>query len=573
MERTLTLKAWIATLLCSCSALSYASSTTLHYTINGVQGAALKNAEARLAIINKDLSKHANPVVIRHTINNSINDIKQALEPYGYFHAKVRMHYQQKDNQWLVSYQVNLGKPIMISAINVTIKGAGQHDKAFIKLLKHLPLSAGDTLNTVKYDTIKTQLFDLASERGYFMAQMHQSHILINLRQNTAKITIRFNTGKRYVFGQVHFNKNRLAPSFLQRYVNFKPKKPYNNKKVQQLREDLINANYFHSVSVTPDIQHNNQVVPIDVELSPRKSRRYSIGLGFGTDTGPRALFGFKWIPVNQYGHTFNLNLRAAQKNNYYVASYTIPGNNPVTDQYNISGGYSTEQIPSGSAESKSFGISYTTIWHGWQQILSLRYLNERYNINYLPKTSSNMLVPSISWSYTHANRTLNPSNGYKIEFTLAGALKQAFSRNSFFQAKLAMKYLHTFNKTHSRLVMRSTIGHTVINNIVNLPLSLQLLAGGAQSVRGYSYHSIGPGKNIFVGSIELQQRVVGNWYVGAFYDVGTVSNKLFNHLRQGVGPALIWLSPVGALELSFGHALDKGGANWAIQFSMGPTL
>jgi translocation and assembly module TamA len=559
--------------LCAISTSAFASSPKLQLTISGIKGAALKNTTSRLAIIQKDIPRDAPQALIIHTLKTIPLDIDQAVKPYGYFNARVKMHYQKTSQGWRGDYQVTAGPKTRITNIDFRILGDGAHKKAFMRLIKNYTKNNGKPLNTVVYERVKNDLFNIASMHGFFMARMKTSQIRIDRTKHTAAIAIVFDTGKQYLFGQTHFSKNRLNAHFLKRYIHFKKGHAYNNNAVQTLRQNLIDSNYFHTVTVTPDLKGRSNIVPIDIKLTPKKSREYSLGAGFGTDTGPRALLGFRWKPVNQYGHSFNLEVRAAQKNNYYVANYIIPGHDPVTDQYAISAGYSTESVPTGTANSKSLGISYTSMWRGWQQILMLRYLNERYNINTLPNTRTNMLIPSVQWSYLKSNHSINPSDGYKIDITLSGAAKQALSRNSFFQVKASIKYLHTFGTTHTRFLTRAEIGHTVINHIENLPLSLQLLAGGAQSIRGYSYNSIGPGRNSFVGSVEIQQRIKGDFYIGAFYDAGTVSNKLFHNILQGVGPAFIWLSPVGMMELSLAHALSNRGANWAIQFSMGPTL
>ena len=180
--------------------------------------------------------------------------------------------------------------------------------------------------------------------------------------------------------------------------------------------------------------------------------------------------------------------------------------------------------------------------------------------------------MPSVQWTYVHTNKELSPTEGYRFNLQANGASKHIISRDSFFQAQAGVKYLYTFRHTHTRFLTRGQIGYTAINNINNMPLSLQLLAGGPESVRGYSFQSIGPGRNLVVGSVELQQRIKGPVYIAGFYDFGSVNNKFFADLKQGVGPALVYLSPVGAFELSLARPLIPGN-HWRIQFSMGPSI
>jgi translocation and assembly module TamA len=143
----------------------------------------------------------------------------------------------------------------------------------------------------------------------------------------------------------------------------------------------------------------------------------------------------------------------------------------------------------------------------------------------------------------------------------------------------LASPLFTVFHNT--RILMRADVGHTSISDLTQLPLSLQLLAGGANSIRGFSFDSIGPGKNLIVGSAEIQQRIKGDWYIGAFIDAGTVTNTapiqnpyyFLKSLNAGAGPALIWVSPVGTLEASIARSVNSHQKGWHFAFSMGQDL
>lgn len=568
---------WMKRLLSSgslllCLATAYAS-PKLTIKVEGIHGGAKKNVEARLKAVSEEINKAGqNAYVISHAIEHIPSDIQQAMAPYGFFRPKMTSKQVKNNKVWQISYQIHPGPRVRVSQFQLRIRGAASHDKAFIHIEKHPGITVGKALHTEHYTALKQKLFDTASSRGYFEAKMQKSEIAINLRRHTAAITIEFDSGPRYLFGKTSFKQTELNLDFLRKYMGYRAGQKYNNHKLEKLRQNLVNSNYYNLVDVKTELNQKQRDVPIQVDLTPKKTKHYIVGAGFGTDTGPRLLLGFNWSPANQWGHQFNLSLKGASRNNYYTATYTIPGKNPVTDQYAISAGYATEDVPRGQANSKSLGVSYSTVYGHWQETWMLRYLNERYNLTDLPRTHSNMIIPSAQWIYLRANKLLNPTKGYKLTFNLAGALKQVLSHNSFFQASMEAKWLHTFH-SHTRLITRGQIGYTAIENIDNLPLSLQLLAGGTESVRGYSYDSIGPGRYMTVASLELQQRIKGNFYIGAFYDVGSVSNQYLKDLQQGVGPSLVYVSPIGDVELSIAKPLSIPGNHWRIQFSMGPAL
>jgi translocation and assembly module TamA len=289
-----------------------------------------------------------------------------------------------------------------------------------------------------------------------------------------------------------------------------------------------------------------------------------------------RGTLGFNNRRVNGYGHQFTTLLRASKINSSLAVNYIIPGLHPSTDKLIFSIGAGRLSYNQKNEQSNSLKVSaaYTTALSSYvQQTIALTYLNERYNLKGLPKTNARILYPSIRWESRYADKDLNPNNGYALDLSMAGAPDGLTSTTGFTQARINLKTLLTFFN-NTRLLVRGSYGRTNIKQLEHLPLSLQLVAGGARSIRGYGYNAIGPGKNLIVGSAEIQQRVYGEFYIAAFFDMGTVGDKVLSkHINEGVGPAIVWLSPVGAVELSVARAIREKNKPWMIQFSMGPEI
>ena len=96
--------------------------------------------------------------------------------------------------------------------------------------------------------------------------------------------------------------------------------------------------------------------------------------------------------------------------------------------------------------------------------------------------------------------------------------------------------------------------------------MSYRFFAGGDRSVRGYSYQSLGPvnafgqvvgGRDILVGSLELDQALYTNWGVAAFFDAGNAFNSFGDfHLFKGAGVGVRYFTVVGALRLDLARQL-----------------
>src|SRR6185312_4778930 len=102
-----------------------------------------------------------------------------------------------------------------------------------------------------------------------------------------------------------------LREKLLQRYVPFQINDPYSPDKLVALQDALNSSNYFQQVTINPlQQQIKQQQVPIQVILVPRKSQQSNVGIGYGTDTGPRLGIGNEWRYLNSYGHRLTTLLR-----------------------------------------------------------------------------------------------------------------------------------------------------------------------------------------------------------------------------------------------------------------------
>ena len=547
---------------------------TFHLQITGLPENPLKNTLLRLTNQQKSLQNDFTPSVIRRFYHNIPKQIKTAIAPFGYFKARIYSNIHHSKHAWVSDFTVIPGPQMKFTTLDLRISGPGSTDPAFQRLYKKFPVKSGTPFNSRKYEQAKQDLFEVASARGYFKAKMTKNLIVVNLTTYQSHITLHFSTGPRYYFGTTTFSHSPFNTRFLHRFLRYKKGRHFSLRKVQYTRSDLANSNYFQQVIITPKTkQASNLEVPIEISITPQLKKQYTFGLGYGTDTGPRALLGADYRWINQWGHRFNTYMRLSQKNSDLVASYYIPGRHPATDQYIITGGFLDQDQVTGSGQSGRASFIYQTEFLGFQHSFSLTFLHERYNIRSLPKTSTELVYPSYVVQRIKRGNSLSPAYGYSIVAQITGADQAIFSKTSFLQSRIDTKLLFTLFK-NTRIILRGTIGYTSIDTLDSLPLSLQFFAGGAESIRGYGYNSIGPGRDILIASAEIQERIYKQFYLVGFFDMGNVNNSIFHDpFNEGVGPGIAWISPIGMFELTIGNAITQPNKPWVIQFSMGPVI
>ena len=528
------------------------------YIIKGISGEILKNVQVRLELLEKQDKLQL------HEINHQIKkNVRSAMQPYGYFTPKVSIQ----------GNRINIDKGLSsyIKTIQLTIVGPGKY--VFTKLPYKLPIEVGAIFENKNYVQAKQQLFDIAEHHGYLSAKMTYSRATVNPKNHTVSIHLIFDTGRRYFFAKTIFsNKTFYSKKFLHRYLSYHQGQPFDNNKLLKLTEDLNSSSYFESVSVKPNINYQSHRVDVDVNLIDRPSQNYTIGLGYGTDTGVRGRLGWNWLRVTPTGHTFKALFIGSQKQNAFQAQYLIPGNNPVTEQFTISANIFQLAYPIGNSQARQLSLAKIFHHERKQYIFELDYLREK--TTYLIKSAQtkNALYPNLSLELKKIDNPLFSKNGLMFKVQGKAASANIGSDLSFAQIQLETKAA-IYLPTHTRLVTHGIAGYTDIDNILDLPLSLQLLAGGSDSIRGYQFQSIGPGKHQLVGSSEVQQEFKEDWYFNVFYDAGDVYKPSDFLLKQSVGLGLMWVSPVGPLRIYLAKPLSGSKRSLSIVFSMGPDL
>ncbi|OGT07203.1 MAG: hypothetical protein A2X78_03825 [Gammaproteobacteria bacterium GWE2_37_16] len=547
----------------------------LHTQILGISGPTLENIKNRLTIKQKTEFATITPQSIQGFYKTAPKEIELALQPFGYFHAQITSQLTSENNQWYATYKIKLGQPVQITSLDIKIDGQGANDPIFKNFLATSSLHVGMPLQTEQYEDTKKSFLDLALSNGYLQANIEQNVLKINPLNNTSTIILHFNTGHHYKIGNVNFTTDAFSKDFLDRFLPFQKSNFYTAQKIQELQNNLTNSNFFSQVSIIPQTNTpQNDTIPIEVLLTPRKKVQYDLGLGYGTDTGVRGLAGIGVRHLTKTGQSFNTLIKYSQTQRDLEIHYLIPGKNPVTDRYDLSAAAEVQNQSYGNSQAFKISAGYiTSIFQDWQQTLRLSLQQERYNYVDKPKQNSFFLIPSYNLLHIETDNPVKPTRGHRINITIQGSADSTISDMTFLQTQIDLKYLHPLSSVNS-IVLRGTVGYTAINNILSLPLSLQYFTGGAQTVRGYNYNKFGPGRHLLIGSAELRQKIISDWYAIGFFDAGNAGSSFFNiGLKRGVGLGMIWLSPVGTISLSYAKALDSPGNPGMIQFSMGPEF
>jgi translocation and assembly module TamA len=546
---------------------------TLIINVTGITGPALTNIQERLNTLQLEMGNKPDINKIKAFHQSAPENIRLALQPFGFFKPTIHSDLIVKKSQWKASYQIYAGPALPMTKIELNITGEGKNNAEIQSFLRSFPLKLKQTLLIDDYNNAVDKLSETASNQGYLKASYEKKEVRINLKTYTAEIILHLNTGPCYYLGSIKFNSNPFSPDFLQRFVHVENQKVFSSQKLVKLQQDLSSSQYFQQVSVNPEFNNIKDFhVPININVVPRKSEQYNIGLGYGTFTGPRLTTGLDFRRVTPTGQHFNTQLKLSPVLRGLAAKYFIPGNNPLSDLYTIGANFQQFVPRNGRSFSENLSASYVKSIDEWQHTISLTYLRERFSINSNPWTSSHLLYPSFNLSRIKADDLINPHHGSTINFNLQGANEAALSQISFVQTELKGKFI--FSPTEpSRLILRGDMGYTVVKDLQKLPMTLQFFTGGPNSVRGYRYDSMGPGRYLKIGSVEVQHRIYKSWSGAVFYDAGIASDHFNTPYQHSRGAGIVYNSVIGPIKLYLSRADSTPGRPFRVDFNIGPDF
>lgn len=556
--------------------------TSVDIVISGVEKSFEDNIRLFLSIDQQRKHSLLTEARLRRLHNKASKEISLALQPFGYYRPVITSNLKQlSPSQWQATYDIDQGPVLPVKKFELIISDEMRKDPEFEALNKSISFRIGEPFNHQKYENIKSQLSKLAAERGYFDARFVKHRVEIDLDNYEARIELSYEGGTRYRFGEVLLIQNIINEDLLKRYIGFELGSPYLLSQLIDLQHTLNDSDYFRTVEVSPGKpQLNSNEIPITVKLTPRKQHRYTFGLGYGTDTGARTKFGWEMPRLNSSGHRFDTEAKISEIGYSLSAHYRVPVFNPITDQLIYNGGIVNEKTDSSDSTVRTIGASLKRRHSNWHESISLNYQQEDYIIAD-QSGESTLLIPGIHWSRTWGKDFIYTIDGLRFDIGLRGASKELISDTNFTQLQTHLKAINAINR-NNRFISRLNIGSTWTDEFEQLPSSVRFFAGGAQSVRGYAYQSLGPeddegkvlgGQYLLVGSVEYEHTFNSKWGFAIFYDTGNAVNNVDDNLEKGAGFGIRWKSPVGMVRIDLASALSQDSNPWRLHINIGPDL
>jgi len=556
--------------LCLIAAPSWAQ---IRIDITGADPELSNNVRNHIGVIADDEVAH--PRKLRQRLRQIIPLATEALGYYG-------THFDLKIDDKTVVIQLKPGEPVRWLSPNLQVDGEAAELEAVQTKLKNVPITAGAVINHGDYDRFKRELLETCLEYGFLDARYEAGTLAVDIEAHQATATLHLDCGQRYHFGAIQFADSQLNYDLLQRLVPIAPDEPYRKHKISELYRNLQNSHYFGDIDIetTPDASTHAVAVSVKTKDAPR--HQLSIGLGYGTDTGPRLKFRWERPLVNSAGHSFSVETSISQPIQNLTADYRIPLQRPLDQYLDVPTTFERKIVEDTDSTLGKVGLFYNDRYDDtWRGSYGANIEVESYQQGSAPRQTQRYLVPGTTFTDLVLPEGVDPLWGHKAWVAAAGSLPQLGADSAFLRVDAGYKRLiNTFGS--QLLVARVEVGAIATDDINNIPSSQRFFTGGDATVRGFDYESLAPadatgklvgGRFLNVGSVDYSVKVRESWRAAVFIDAGRAFDTVGDPWHKAAGVGVRWLSPVGQIRIDLAFPLNEVERSWRLHIFMGPPL
>ncbi|MDY7579811.1 autotransporter assembly complex family protein [Herbaspirillum sp. RTI4] len=517
---------------------------------------------------------------LRYLIDTAPAQVTQLSSTEGYFSPITKIALEETDpKRRVVRISIDPGPLTHISDVLIGLTGAAQQDDPEQQqtIRKKWPLASGAPFRQEDWDNAKNSSLQALQTQRYAAARIARSEARIDPEQQSARLEVDFDSGPAFTLGPLEITGLRRYPASIIRNVSpLLPGETYSQARLLALQRQIQSTPYFSNVIVgIDDDPAHAENAPVKVQVSEFPTQRIRTGVGYSTDTGASVDARYTHYNVFDRAWVFDSQIKLEQKRQFESINLAMP---PDSKSFVNSVGITNDRTTLEGVDLRSLVLDL-------RRARSFEFYDTAYTLDYyrdelrqtngaaLPANTvitpglHQALAPGFSWSRRAVDDPIFPRSGHLLSAQVAVALQGILTDQSF--ARLFLRYKYFIPVAHRDvIILRTDMGGVVTRGSASaVPASLLFRAGGTDSVRGYSYQSIGneqngtvyPTKYMLTGSAEYQHWLTAQWGGALFYDVGTATDSIEKRsVYQGIGTGARYRSPVGTINLDLAYGITQ---------------
>ncbi len=552
--------------------LATSASAELRIEVRGVDEELAANIRHHIGELGE--RERSRPRQLQQRLERAVTEASQAL---GYYRSE--FHYQLNGDR--LQLEVSADNIVYWEEPEISVDAEATAVPAIAKLLSNHPFIAGERIRHPHYDSYKQQLLELLREHGFIDARYLSSRLRIDLDQRRATAVLQLQAGARYRLSAIHFSGSTLRESLLRRLSPLQPGDTLQRSAVTAFQRNLQNSLYFDEVTVKT-LTSEPDDAQLQVALRDAPSHQFGIGLGYGTDTGPRTRLRWELPHISDRGHRLSSEAKLSQPIREFGSVYRIPLAQPLYQSLNFSADWTEKNLEDTSSDLGRFGATISDrLGQHWTLNYGTTIEFEGYRQGSQPRQHVLYAVPGVSVSRLELAPGPDPLRGYKTTLALLGSTPALGADSDFLRLTAGHQRLISLGGSHL-LLARVELGAISSGDIARIPASKRFFTGGDRSVRGFDYETLATsddageligGQYLNVASLEYSAKVAERWRLALFTDGGRAYNDSSERWHRSAGLGLRWLSPVGQVRVDVATPVGEDKRSLRLHIYMGPPL
>ncbi|PFH08338.1 translocation and assembly module TamA [Collimonas sp. PA-H2] len=514
---------------------------------------------------------------LKFLIDTVDEQVAQLTSTEGYFSPKTKVTVESGEKKTIrLAVDPQQRTVVSAAAVDVAGKAASEAPERVSQIKQNWGLPVGQPFRQADWAKAKEDGLQLLLKKRYPAAKVAQSEARITPEDNDAQLSVQYDSGPGFTLGPLRITGTKRYPNSIIENVNpLQVGEEYSVERLLLLQRQIQNTPYFGNVivSIDDDPMHA-QETPVNVQVTEFQTQRIRTGLGYASDTGAQVqgrytnynVFGKAWV--------FDAQTKIEQRRQYGALDLSMP---PDSRSFvnGVNGSYDRTTLQGVDLRSMKIGLKRARSLENYDTALTLDYYRDRLQQTdgaVLPPNTviqpgqHQALVPGFSWVRRAVDNSIFPRSGHIFSIQTGFAVKGFLTDQTFFRADGRYKYYFPVAK-RDVVILRTELGGVfTAGSSAAVPASLLFRAGGNESVRGYSYESIGnsqngtvyPTKYMVTASAEYQHWISEQWGGALFYDAGTATDSWARRsIKVGVGPGVRYRSPVGTVNLDLAYGVQ----------------
>jgi translocation and assembly module TamA len=461
----------------------------------------------------------------------------------------------------------------------------------------HLDLKPGQPAMAAEVLAAQGHLLDALRADGYPLAQVPTPIAILHPDRNLLDVDFQPNSGPQADIGPISLSGLKdMHESFVRKRLLIHQGEKFSPEAIEKARQDLASIGVFSVVRVEPAtaLDANGQL-PIHFDFTERPLHAVDVGVAYSTDLGIN--FNTSWHDRNLFGNAEQLNLTAGNqlggnavtRPGYSAGAQFLKPDFLMRDQtleVDLNAVDQSLQAYDQDALLEKIALNRKLTPH-WTASLGLSGEQESIVQQGVTRDYDLVGIPA-SLKYDSTTSLLDPTKGIRATLSVTPTESLGTPSATFIIAQLSgSTYFDLFSDGRSVVALRGLVGQVSGAGVFGLPPDQRFYAGGSATVRGYRYQTLGPqfsdgtptgGTAISTGTVEWRQRILGNYGIVGFVDMGQVSSNgapFTGEWHAGAGIGARYYTSIGPIRLDVAVPLNKlpGGDSLEVYIGIGQAF